>query len=69
MGEIADMMIEGMLCQQCGAYLGEGDGFPVTCEDCAGEDSHHQDDRVGCPHCGKRVKQIGLQDHIRAKHS
>lgn len=34
MGEIADMMLEGILCQCCGTYLGEGDGFPLHCAGC-----------------------------------
>lgn len=47
MGEIVDMILEGILCQQCGVYLGpggyeedddfEGHGFPSFCEDCAEE--------------------------------
>jgi len=37
MGEIADMMIEGVLCQICGEYQGEGGGFPVTCGGCSGD--------------------------------
>ncbi len=34
MGEIADMMIDGTLCEGCGAYLGEGDGYPRRCPSC-----------------------------------
>lgn len=36
MGEIADMMLEGTLCEICGAYIPEGepDGFPRKCIDC-----------------------------------
>ena len=37
MGEIAEMMLEGILCQQCGVYLGEGDGFPQLCPSCQSE--------------------------------
>ena len=33
MGEIADMMLDGTLCEGCGEYLGEGDGFPNYCSD------------------------------------
>ena len=67
MGEIADQMLEGSMCQWCGEYLGEGDGFPVVCEGCQeqhgvdpfGEPlsgSQEQSDgppkpRVGCPTC------------------
>ena len=42
MGDIADMMIEGSLCCQCGSALDERVieqelGFPVICDDCYGE--------------------------------
>lgn len=36
MGEYADMVLEGILCETCGEYLGEGDGFPQKCGGCAG---------------------------------
>ncbi|MBO0479615.1 hypothetical protein JZO72_08225 [Vagococcus fluvialis] len=45
MGEIADMMLEGILCQQCGTLiedlivegsntLKEAPGYPRSCSDC-----------------------------------
>jgi hypothetical protein len=36
MGEIAEMMLEGILCQSCGVYIDEGEaqGFPRTCDEC-----------------------------------
>lgn len=34
MGEIADMMIDGTMCSDCGEYIGEGDGFPRQCSSC-----------------------------------
>lgn len=38
MGEIAEMMLDGTLCEGCGEYLGEGDGFPQYCSaSCAGD--------------------------------
>lgn len=38
MGEIADMMLEGDLCEGCGSFLeGEGDGVPRYCRDCKAE--------------------------------
>jgi hypothetical protein len=27
-------MLDGTLCQGCGVYIGEGDGFPQYCSDC-----------------------------------
>lgn len=38
MGEIADMMLDGTLCEGCGEYIGEGDGYPQYCsEQCASD--------------------------------
>lgn len=35
MGEIAEMMLDGTLCEGCGVYLeGEGLGIPRRCRDC-----------------------------------
>lgn len=39
MGEVAEMMIDGTLCQRCGTFLdGESPGFPRLCEDCQSDD-------------------------------
>ncbi len=38
MGEIAEMMLEGILCNQCGAFVGEEVGYPQYCDiECAME--------------------------------
>lgn len=37
MGEMADAILDGVFCQICGEYLGEGDGFPTYCEACKPE--------------------------------
>lgn len=35
MGEIAEMIIEGILCEECGVFIDEDyAGFPRKCEDC-----------------------------------
>ncbi len=35
MGEIAEMMLDGTLCQCCGVYLRDSLGdFPQSCPDC-----------------------------------
>ncbi|WP_299083390.1 hypothetical protein [uncultured Paraglaciecola sp.] len=42
MGEIADAMISGDMCQECGQWIGDGDGYPVSCSECGGDsDPHH----------------------------
>jgi hypothetical protein len=36
MGEIADMILMGFMCQQCGMPIdGDATGYPRCCEDCA----------------------------------
>ncbi|QOJ19523.1 MAG: hypothetical protein HRU77_01705 [Gammaproteobacteria bacterium] len=36
MDEIAEMMLDGSLCKECGAVIGDGngEGFAVTCSNC-----------------------------------
>ena len=78
MGEIADMMLDGTMCQWCGEWLhgGEdGPGYPGLCSACAREErrtrsaqSQRTTEKVKCPTCGKRVKSVGLPDHQRDAH-
>jgi endogenous inhibitor of DNA gyrase (YacG/DUF329 family) len=84
-GEIADMMLDGELCAGCGAYIDDdgGEGFPRHCSPQCARDSGadtltmtrkerhaaRQGDRVRCPICRKRVKSVGLGDHVRDIHS
>jgi hypothetical protein len=35
MGEIAEMMLDGTLCEGCGEYMGDEVGFPRLCGGCA----------------------------------
>jgi hypothetical protein len=38
MGEITEMVLEGILCDQCGVLVdGEVSGYPRRCEDCGGK--------------------------------
>lgn len=39
MGDIADMRLDGTLCERCGSYIEEGEpeGVPRLCEDCENE--------------------------------
>lgn len=81
MGETAEMMLDGTLCEGCGVYLedGGGEGFPRRCSQC-GEDLRIAEIaqgarqlaammKVKCPTCGKHVKPQGLKDHQRDRHS
>lgn len=39
MGEVAEMMLDGTLCERCGGIIdGDTPGFPRLCEDCQNED-------------------------------
>ena len=40
MGDYADMILEGIMCEQCGTFLGEGDDYPTLCKSCADENNH-----------------------------
>ena len=37
MGEIADLVLDGVICQQCGCFIGDPAGYPRDCEDCEEE--------------------------------
>ncbi len=37
MGEIADDMIDGASCSECGVYFENEHGHPVLCVDCFGD--------------------------------
>jgi hypothetical protein len=40
MGEIAEMTLNGLLCEGCGSYMDDHEepGYPRRCDDCGGED-------------------------------
>ena len=74
MGEIADMMLEGDLCAGCGGYIdGDGPGAPRYCSDSCREELESEEtaldhDYVRCNACGKKVKAVGLRQHMADKH-
>lgn len=79
-GEIADMMLEGVLCEGCGEFIGEGDGFPTYCSPQCAKDRgaeywqggmlcEPKPKRHRCATCGRKFRTAhGLQDHRAAKH-
>ncbi len=80
MGEIAEMMLDGTLCQYCGVAMVHGPedeaaGYPVSCG-CQGGDefvtgpvSDDKPKKRKCHLCGKSVKgDLGLINHLDAKH-
>jgi hypothetical protein len=44
MGDIADMMISGVLCQVCGVYLGEEQGYPITYDGCKKDEEENSNE-------------------------
>ena len=74
MGEYADMIIDGESCQECGAYLGEAVGYPRSCRNRAKTNNSGGFlrtkiiEKTDCPICNKRVKKVGLNDHMRDAH-
>jgi hypothetical protein len=85
MGEYADMMIDGLIDSETGELIdGDAPGYP-RCASLGNLPRSKRRKKkkpsesvaaglsaVGkaqCPHCGKRVKPAGLNDHIRDKHN
>jgi hypothetical protein len=71
MGEIADMMLDGTLCEGCGEYIDdEVPGYPRYCSaKCAGDRGVIPPKiKEECPVCHKRLKLGGLRQHMEAKH-
>ena len=39
MGDYADMVLEGIMCEGCGLFISfTGNGYPEKCDDCKKED-------------------------------
>lgn len=83
MGEIADMMLDGTMCQLCGVWLNEGedgDGYPQYCAGCQPDEdddvvygradkARPPEPRYACPVCDRKLKSYeGYLDHYRTKH-
>ena len=75
MGEIADLILEGVFCQGCGIALGAPCGFPRFCRHCESQESFVAPKRTSrmrpheCKVCGKRFKKaVGLAAHCRDVH-
>lgn len=77
MGDIADMMLEGLLDEETGEYIGDineevygmpDPGFPISYERQRREKKSVNSNKVACHICGKRVKKAGLEMHIKDVH-
>lgn len=83
MGEIAEMMLDGTLCEGCGVFLNaEPAGYPCRCSSCAAEakteraarnvaanqKKHAEQKKIPCSVCGRKVKTIGMPNHMKDAH-
>lgn len=82
MGEIAEMMIDGTLCEGCDVSLHrQSDGVPRRCHDCRQtkaeqkalnvarmQAEHARQKKAKFPTCGKRVRLVGMADHQKDAH-
>jgi len=74
MGDIANDVIDGFLCQLCLSIMSDhkSPGYPRTCRECKKEatnmHAHHHTSKVKCPVCHKQVKEMGLAQHQRDAH-
>jgi len=62
MGEYAEMILDGMDCQWCGEFLGDGDGFPgrCRCQSAAGVNQHGSKPAVYKPFVCEHGKAKGF---------
>lgn len=77
MGEIAEMMLDGTLCEGCGVYMeGEGQGFPRYCSRACEPAGYRTPSRkpnkgkrsTPCPGCGRTLAGVfALAQHRAAK--
>ena len=57
MGEIADAVIGGFYCQECGQYIdGKEPGYPRICKDCIREENNKANKR--------RIKERRIKDGV-----
>lgn len=77
MGEIAEMMLDGTLCEGCGEYMDDdgASGFPRYCSpECArgrGMDyiAPEARNKFACPSCQKRFRsERAMRQHFGDKH-
>ena len=69
MGEVAEMMLDGTLCEACGEWFGDGQapGYPRYHKRCRPV-VLPTPPKPKCPECGRKVKPTGLADHMRDAH-
>ena len=71
MGEVAEMMLDGTLCEGCGAYIGAAVDYPRKCRQCEKDFKPvaRKKPRIKCPMCDKFVSKVGMDDHLKDRHN
>lgn len=71
MGEIAEMMLDGTMCQGCGEWLCDGEdgaGFPGFCEACQPKERPRLAKAYRCSVCRKGFRSnAALDQHKKDK--
>jgi hypothetical protein len=69
MGDIADAILEGDLCQNCGEWIDEhSDGIPSFCKCCQPKVKAQSVKKIKCTLCDRHLKPNGVKDHLRDFH-
>lgn len=76
MGEIAEMMLDGDMCEQCGEMLSEsGNGYPRKCAGCTLDAPYPVDlapksnfSKITCQICNKKISIVGIGNHLKDSH-
>ncbi len=78
MGDYADMVLKGLMCQGCGEYIGDdqgnGLGFPTWCPACNKQNKEAAFNDLAsaefaCSNCNRSFKdEVSLDQHYRDKH-
>lgn len=77
MGEIAEMMLDGDMCECCGEMMSEsGDGYPRKCAGCQFNEKaapvnlapKQHFSKITCQICNKKVSIVGIGNHLKDSH-
>ena len=78
MGEVAEMMLDGTLCEGCGEFIGDGPGHPRYCSpECEGQrgeerlpsNEKSKSKTIQCTDCKKWfASRAALDQHFRDRH-